>query len=333
MSWLEVSDISRKNGDGFLLREIGFSQQKSERIAIAGASGSGKSTLLKIIAGLIQPDNGEVRLENERIKGPDEKLVPGHSKIAYLSQHFELRNNYFVEEILSYANELNAQEANQLYKVCRVDHLLKRKTDALSGGERQRIALARLISNSPRLLLLDEPFSNLDLAHKAILKSVIGDIEEQLDITSILVSHDPDDILPWANQVIILKDGRIIQRETGFNIYHYPADAYTAGLFGKYNLINDSNLKTALGLQHNNIWNSDIFLRPEDLLIVGKQESSLTGKVRAVQYLGSHYEVEVEALNNLLTVRLEGAPPVVGDTVFIAINSNFYRRLHIEPLF
>ncbi len=320
MSWLEVSNIFKKNENEYSLRNISFSQKKLEKIVIAGASGSGKSTLLKIIAGLIQPDAGEVRLDNERIIGPDEKLVPGHPQIAYLSQHFELRNNYYVEEILSYANELSSEEAIHLYKICRIDHLLKRKTDALSGGERQRIALARLISNSPRLLLLDEPFSNLDLAHKVILKTVIHDIIARMSISCILVSHDPDDILPWADQIFVLKDGRIIQQNTGVEIYHHPADAYTAGLFGQYNLINNPALKLALGLQNNKSANSDIILRPEDFSIGEKQDASISGKVSGVQFMGSHYYIAVLLSNNLLTVRREDMPPAVGDTVYITLN-------------
>ena len=117
-----------------------------------------------------------------------------------------------MEELLEYANKLPATEAASLYKLCRIDHLLKRKNDQLSGGEKQRIALARLLVGSPKLLLLDEPFSNLDLIHKNILKSVIEDIGERMKLTCMLTSHDPMDTLSWADEIIVRKDGQIIQQ-------------------------------------------------------------------------------------------------------------------------
>src|SRR5580692_2230502 len=150
------------------LSGISFVQQKGQKLALAGATGSGKSTLLKMIAGLLQPDEGEIWLDGQRVRGPLETLVPGHPGVAYLSQHFELWNNYRVGEILSYANDLSDEEAGTLYEMCRIDRLLGRRTDQLSGGERQRIALARLLVKPPRLLLLDEPYSNLDRIHKEI---------------------------------------------------------------------------------------------------------------------------------------------------------------------
>ena len=234
---LKVSGISKQVGKDFALQEISFIQQSHQKIAIAGATGSGKTTLLKIIGGRAQADSGEVFFENKRVPGLAEKLIPGHPGIAYLSQHFELRNNYRVEEELAYTNSLSDKKAAAIYKVCRIDHLLQRKTDQLSGGERQRIALARLLTAAPRLLLLDEPFSNLDPIHKNNLKAVIHDIGEKLKITCILVSHDPLDTLSWADEILVLQDGRLLQRGSPERVYRQPVSEHAAGLFGKYNLL------------------------------------------------------------------------------------------------
>ncbi|HEY0610611.1 MAG TPA: ATP-binding cassette domain-containing protein, partial [Chitinophaga sp.] len=163
MSLLNVSAISKQQDGAFILKDISFEQRRFQHIAIAGETGSGKSTLLKVIGGLAQPDSGQVTFEGGRVKGPNEVLIPGHPGVAYLSQYFELRHNYWVEEILSYANKLTDEEAQNIYEICQIDHLFRRRTDQLSGGEKQRIALARLLTTSPRLLLLDEPFSNLDM--------------------------------------------------------------------------------------------------------------------------------------------------------------------------
>lgn len=321
MGLLKVSEIRKQEGDDFVLRDISFSQQHLQKIAIAGASGSGKSTLLKIIAGLIQADAGEVLFENERVKGPYEKLIPGHPGIAYLSQQFELRNNYRVEEILSYANTLLPGEAETLYEVCRISHLLKRKTDELSGGEKQRIALARLLTTSPKLLLLDEPFSNLDLIHKNILKSVISDIGERLNITCTLVSHDPGDTLPWAAEIFIMKDGQIIQKGSPVEIYQRPVTEYAAALFGKYYVIDPEQAKPLLEAAPIEADGKNIFVRPEHFKIVAEGKRSLKGKVNAVYFFGSHYEIEILLSGDKITVKAEGYPPPIGDTVYISLNT------------
>ena len=220
------------------VKDIIFTQRKGKNLAIAGETGSGKSNLLKIIAGLATPPAGGVYFEGVKVAGPLERLIPGQPGIAYLSQHFELWNNYHVEEILSYSNDLSPKEAAELYQLCHIGHLLQRRTDQLSGGERQRIALARLLVHPPRLLLLDEPFSNLDLIHKRTLKTVIRDSAAKFGITSILVSHDPRDILPWADELLVLRDGRIVQQGIPREVYSAPVDEYSAALLGDYTLVN-----------------------------------------------------------------------------------------------
>ena len=163
---LSVESVTKTINEQPVIQDVSFGQYSLQKIAIAGETGSGKSTLLKMIGGLLQPDAGKIYFRQQRVMGPDYQLVAGESGIAYLSQHYELRNHYRMEELLSYANILTEEQAHEIYAICRIDHLLKRNTFQLSGGEKQRIALARLLVSAPRLLLLDEPFSNLDLIHK-----------------------------------------------------------------------------------------------------------------------------------------------------------------------
>ena len=220
------------------LKRINFTQRKGCHLAIAGETGSGKSTLLKTIAGLVTPDEGAVYFEGVRVEGPLERLIPGQPGIAYLSQYFELWHHYRVEEVLSYSNDLTPEDADALYELCQIDHLLMRRNDQLSGGERQRIALARLLVHPPRLLLLDEPFSNLDMIHKRLLKKVIRESTAKYDITCILVSHDPYDTLSWADELVLLRDGEIHQQGSPREVYLQPKDEYAAGLLGEYSLLN-----------------------------------------------------------------------------------------------
>ena len=278
---------------------ISFTQEKGRKLAIAGETGSGKSTLLKMIAGLAAVGSGEVRFEGSRVLGPLERLVPGQPGIAYLSQHFELWHNYRVEDVLSYANDLSVEESAELYGICHIDHLLARRTDQLSGGERQRIALARLLVKPPRLLLLDEPFSNLDMMHKDVLKRVIRNIGDKLGITCILVSHDPLDLMAWADEIIVLRDGVVVQKGVPEEVYRRPVDAYVAGLFGKYNLIGKT------------------FVRPEDIKIVNE---GLAGRVETVIFQGSYYDIELQLKNSRLIVRTTRSGISVGDMIYIALN-------------
>jgi len=319
MNLLRVYRITKQQENNFVLRDISFIQQQFQKIAIAGETGSGKTTLLKIIAGLIQPDEGQVVFKNERVKGPEEQLIPGHRGIAYLSQHFELRNNYRVEEILNMTLRLSDEQAETIFKVCRINHLLKRKTDQLSGGEKQRVALAGLLISSPELLLLDEPFSNLDMYHKSVLKSVIQDIGEKLRITCILVSHDPLDILSWAGQILVLKDGQIIQKGTPRQVYRQPVNEYTAGLFGTYNLITREKAKAFSTLPEVNIDGKSMLIRPEDFKIVKEGSGTLKGSVNKVNYFGSYCEVEVLLSENNITVKTDERGYSKGDTVYVSL--------------
>jgi len=297
MSLLNVSGISKKQGEEYLLKNINFIQEASQRLAIAGSTGSGKTTLLKIIAGFIQPDEGEVLFEGARVKGPLEKLLPGHPEIAYLSQHFELRNNYRVEELLQMVNKLSDADAQLVYEVCRIDHLLNRWSDELSGGERQRISFAKALVTAPKLLLLDEPFSNLDAIHRAILKSVINEIEERLGTTCILVSHDPVDLLSWADEIIVISQGGIIQRGSAREVYHSPVNEYAAALFGKYNVVSSELVQLFPYLQKD----TRRFIRPGDFQL-SFQRHGVEAEVISSNFMGSFYEMEVRVSSGKLIV-------------------------------
>jgi ABC-type sugar transport system ATPase subunit len=303
MSFLTVSGIWVKEEETTILQDISFEQQEFRNLAIAGETGSGKSTLLQTIAGLIQPSAGSVVFDGNLVEGPHDKLVPGHPGIAYLSQHFELPQFLRVEQVLRYTNTLSDSDANKLYEICHISHLVKRKTNQLSGGERQRIALARLLSSWPDLLLLDEPYSNLDISHKSVLKAVINNIGDQLGITCILISHDPADTLSWADEIVVMKDGRMVQQGTPEQIYRTPTDMYTAGLFGNYNLIapQDAALFTeALGIAYTT---KSLLIRPENLHLSENTNYSVQAEVQKTTYYGAYYEVQAKLGSSVVTLK------------------------------
>ena len=320
MILLRVADISKRGESEFALKDISFNQARFQKIAIVGETGSGKSTLLKIIAGLIEPDNGMVLIGNERVEGPSKRLVPGNSSIAYLSQYFDLPKFLRVEQILAYANTLSQKEARMLYEICQIDHLLARKTDQLSGGERQRIAMARLLTTSPRLLLLDEPYSHLDMVHKNILKSVVRDITRKLKITCILVSHDPTDILPWADKILAMKDGQIIQEGTPEQVYRWPVNEYVAGLLGRYLKLNSELAKAISGLTKSGKIEKNIFYRPECFKIASKKKRGLKGKVASISFFGSYYEIDIQYSQTIITIRTTAGNLETGDDVYFSLS-------------
>jgi ABC-type sulfate/molybdate transport systems ATPase subunit len=324
MTFLKATDIKKKGEGDFLLSKINFSQRKLEKVAVAGETGAGKSTLLKLIAGLLQPDGGEILFEKQRIIGPEDQLVAGQPGIAYLSQHFELQKFLRVEQVLTYSNTLSEQEADTLYDVCQISHLLKRRTDQVSGGEKQRIAICRLLISCPRLLLLDEPFSHLDMVHKNTLKAVIRDIGEKLKITCILVSHDPLDTLSWADKILVMRDGQIIQKGKPETIYRKPVNEYAGGLFGKYNLFGPETFKIFSKLKGGKqiireAGNKSIFVRPEHFKLVQKNSHALRGKVVNVDFFGGYCELDVLVSKIPITIKAI-ADIQRGDTVYISVS-------------
>jgi ABC-type sugar transport system ATPase subunit len=288
MDWLLIQDVEKSIGQERVLNKLNFSMHSGERLAIMGATGSGKTSLLKIIAGLMQADAGNVYFEANKVAGPLETLIPGHPGIAYLSQYFELRPNFFVHEVLEYANELEAIEAKEIYKVCEIDHLLQRKTTELSGGEKQRVALARLLSTKPKLLILDEPFSHLDLPHKITIKKVIEKSAALFGFSVLLVSHDASDVLPWAQRLLVLEKGTIIEEGTPQHLYQNPKNMYTAKLTGVANWIDSDITKIlvpSLIAREGFIY----MLRPENIRLQKEGESNLKGVVSGVAF-GSMFD-------------------------------------------
>lgn len=295
---LQVIDIQKTLSNGFALHNISFNQSTLQHIAIIGESGSGKSTLLKIIAGLLQPNSGKIILNNNIVLGPDEKLMPGNKQIAYLSQHYELLNNYVVKDLILFGNKLSDSETNYLLETCQVNNLLLRKTNELSGGERQRLNLCMQLFKKPILLVLDEPFSNLDLINKTILKELLQKITSDLNITTILASHEPTDILNWADEIIVLQNGEIIQTGTPNHIYHKPHNEYVAGLLGNYNLVNHHQLKFLI---QKDVKQGKYIIRPQHINISSVGNAKFSGKIVDITFLGVYNLLKIQVYDFILT--------------------------------
>lgn len=320
MDLLEVSGISRKLQQNTVVNAISFSQPRFQKLAIAGETGSGKSTLLKMIAGLEQPDAGQILFKEQQVQGPLFQLIPGHPGIAYLSQHYELRNNYRVEEWLDMANRLPQADADALFRICRIDHLVSRKTHQLSGGEKQRIALCRLLIGAPELLLLDEPFSNLDPIHKQILKQVLEEIGNRLRISCILTSHDPQDTLSWADELLVMQAGQLIQKGSPQQLYYHPVNEYVAGLLGSYVLLPEAVLSLFTENRSWPVMDHQYLVRPEQFRIVPEQANAVKARIEQVCFWGAFSEIQVAVAGRSIVIKtMDPNNLSVGDTIYLQL--------------
>lgn len=317
MSWLEIHQLNKSLKDRTIIKDFSLSLKKGERLAVAGETGSGKSTLLRMIAGLVQPDSGSIIFEGQPIIGPDEKLLPGHDRICYLSQHFELLNNYRVEEILEMKTVLSNDTAKEIFKLCEIEHLLSRKTNELSGGERQRIALARALVTKPSLLLLDEPFSNLDPGLKRAMKKTLHQIEKELDITTILVSHDGADLLSWATRLLIIRHGKVVQEARPVDLYLSPLNQYCAGILGEYTVIKKGDPEDLCNWAGLSSSAEMVFFRPEQLEITESQDNGIKALVEEVSFVGGHYLLQARIGEIPLFVKVKHSSFQPGQSVFI----------------
>ena len=224
------------------ISDISFDIAEGEIVAIIGESGSGKSTLLKSIYGLLTLDSGEVRFQDKRVLGPDEQLIPGHKGMKMVTQDFSL--NIYAKVYDNIASMLSNTDVKSKHEktVEMMEHLHiaqlsgKRITE-LSGGEQQRVAIAKALVSDTRMLLLDEPFSQVDALLKNQLRADLKRIATETGVTVVLVSHDPADGLFLADKLLLMKDGQLLQQGQPRALYDNPQHLYTARLIGNANVL------------------------------------------------------------------------------------------------
>ncbi|MBU2995803.1 ABC transporter ATP-binding protein [Cellulophaga baltica] len=283
---LKVNNLSFSYQDQIILTDISFKAKKGAHISIIGESGCGKSTLLKLIYGILQPNEGTIFWKENQIMGPDYNLVPGEKYMKYLSQDFDLMPFITVEENISqflsvfYPEELEARTA-ELLEMIEMTDFAKTKVKLLSGGQQQRVALARVLAQKPEILLLDEPFSHIDNSRKNTLRRNLFNYLKEEAITCIVASHDSNDILSFADEIIVLKEQHIIANNTPEHLYNNPKKKYIASLFGEVNLVPMSLLKTYTEID------KSVLIYPNEFKI--SEKTGLKVKVEKLYFKGSHY--------------------------------------------
>lgn len=237
---LELKDITFTYIDKAVINGLSFVAQQGQNIAVIGESGCGKSTLLKLIYGLYDLDSGTINYNENPILGPKYNLISGEDYIKYLAQDFDLMPYITVEENVGkflsniYRDKKKAR-VQELLEMVEMTEFAKVKAQYLSGGQQQRVALARVLALEPQILLLDEPFSQIDAFRKNALRRNVFQYLKEKKITCIIATHDSTDALSFSDETIVMQHGKIIVKDAPQNLYRSPQNKYIASLFGEVN--------------------------------------------------------------------------------------------------
>ncbi|NEJ21887.1 ATP-binding cassette domain-containing protein [Rhizobium leguminosarum] len=325
MTLLTIENISKRYGPVQALKDISLEVSAGSRTAVVGPSGSGKTTLLRIIAGFEQPDVGRVTLDGDLLAdGP--ATVPAHKRgIGIVSQDGALFPHLSVAENIGFGFERRAADREkrvlELLDMVELDRgMLTRRPHQLSGGQQQRVALARALGRKPRLMLLDEPFSALDTGLRENMRKAVARVLQAAGITTILVTHDQEEALTFADQVAVLREGRLIQAGSPQSLYLHPRDRETALFLGDAVLlpaiIRNGLADCALGrvaVEGSRQGKAEIMLRPEQIRVVADESDR--------DYGGRVVEVEFGGAVCTVAVSLEGValPPILIKTSSVAL--------------
>lgn len=241
---LNVKNLTFSYNKTPVLNAISFIAKQGENIAVIGESGSGKSTLLKVLYGEYDLDEGHIFWKDEEILGPKFNLVIGYDFMKYVAQEFDLMPYITVEENIGkhlsrFFPEETQQRIDELIKVVELEAFAKTKVKTLSGGQKQRVALARALAKQPEILLLDEPFSHIDNFKKQSLRRKVFKYLKDKNITCIVATHDKDDVLGFADRMVVLNDNKIAANAIPETLYNSPKTPLIASFFGEFNIIND----------------------------------------------------------------------------------------------
>nr|WP_321245430.1 ABC transporter ATP-binding protein [uncultured Psychroserpens sp.] len=227
-----------------VLKDLTFKVVQGENLAIIGESGSGKSTLLKLLYGEYDLNFGNIHWKDIEILGPKHNLVVGPDFMKYVAQEFELMPFISVEEnigkfLSNFFPKEKKQRTAELLEVVELTAFAKTKVKTLSGGQKQRVALARALAKQPEIILLDEPFSHIDNFKKQSLRRSVFKYLKNKNITCIVATHDNNDVLGFANKMMLLNNNQIEAYDTPEALYQNPKTSLVASFFGEFNIIND----------------------------------------------------------------------------------------------
>ena len=306
---IDLKHISVKLGDNQVLDDLSLYIRDREFITLLGPSGCGKTTILRVIAGFLDPDEGDVIFEDKKING-----VPPHKRqVNTIFQRYALFPHLNVYENVAFGLRIRKVSESEIEKtvsemlsIVNLSGFEKRNINSLSGGQQQRVAIARALAVKPRVLLLDEPLGALDLKLRREMQVELKKIQQQLGITFIYVTHDQEEALTMSDTIVVMNQGYIQQIGTPVDIYNEPENAFVADFIGDSNIIDgimlEDKLVEILGVRFRCVDTGfgqnrpvDVVIRPEDVDLVKPEEGIIDGVVTHLIFKGVHYEMEVMA--------------------------------------
>ena len=287
---LEIKNISFTYTETPVIEEVSFTIGKGQNTAIIGESGCGKSTLLKLIYGLYDLNSGSITYNEKPILGPKYNLVPGEDYIKYLAQDFDLMPYITVEEnVGKFLSNMFPEEkkirVQELLDMVEMTAFAKVKAKFLSGGQQQRVALARVLALEPEILLLDEPFSQIDSFRKNSLRRNLFRYLKDKGVTCIIATHDSTDALSFSDETIVVQNGKVVAKGDSKTLYENPTTKYIASLFGE---VNELRLTQLIDVEPEE--DQLLLLYPHQLKVV--ENGMMQVVVKQCYFKGSHYLIK-----------------------------------------
>jgi iron(III) transport system ATP-binding protein len=320
LNTLEVKNLSKKYAQAkdFAVSAVSLEVSKGEILAITGESGCGKTTLLRLIAGLEVPDDGAIAIYQQVVADKTTWVKPEKRKIGMVFQDYALFPHLTVQDNVAFGLGKNidkTKKINEVLDLVGLQGYQKRYPHELSGGQQQRVALARALAPSPSILLLDEPFSNLDEVLKDQVREELLLIIQKSHITTLLVTHDSKDALTMADRIVVMQKGKIQQCDTPKQLYNQPENEYVAKFFGKLNFTDTALLSLQI--------NKKIGIRPEHIQVSKEErENSIRGVVKNIHFFGAYQELIIEVANSQwLTHTTAQQNFEVGEQVYLHVTS------------
>ena len=344
---IDIKHLSKSFSGKKVLSDINLYVRRGEFVTLLGPSGCGKTTILRMIAGFLNPDEGDITLEGNSLIG-----VPPHERpLNTVFQRYALFPHLDVYDNIAFGLKLQKIPSKEIDR--RVRKVLKlvsmsdyedRDVDTLSGGQQQRIAIARAIVNQPKVLLLDEPLAALDLKMRKDMQIELKEMHRQLGITFIYVTHDQEEALTLSDTIVVMNEGRIQQIGTPKDIYNEPVNSFVADFIGESNILNATMIRdrevSFIGHDFECVDEGfgenvpvDVVIRPEDIYIRRSQSGTqFSGTVRTCTFKGVHYEMWVDTDTGYELMIQDYDPYPVGSEVMLYIDPDDIQVMHKERL-